>query len=91
MNKGDLIGAVAESAGITKAQAGDAVNAVFSSIENALTSGDKAAFIGFGTFSTSHRAAREGRNPATGKTINIPAKTSVKFKAGKALSESVNK
>lgn len=91
MNKGDLINAVAESAGITKAQAGDAVNAVFDSIEKSLKSGDKAAFIGFGTFSTSERAAREGRNPATGKTIQIAAKTMVKFKAGKALSEAVNK
>ncbi len=90
MNKGDLISAVADSAGISKAQAGDAVEAVFSNIEKALKSGDKAAFIGFGTFSTSIRAARDGRNPATGATIKIPKKTMVKFKAGKALSESVN-
>jgi DNA-binding protein HU-beta len=90
MNKGDLISSVAEAAGITKAQAGDAVNAVFDSIENTLKSGDKAAFVGFGTFSTSHRPAREGRNPATGKTIQIAAKTQVKFKAGKSLVESVN-
>lgn len=90
MNKGDLISAVADSAGISKAQAGDAVEAVFSNIEKALKSGDKAAFIGFGTFSTSVRAARDGRNPATGATIKIPKKTMVKFKAGKALSESVN-
>ncbi len=90
MNKGDLINTVAESAGITKGQAGDAVNAVFNAIEGTLKSGDKAAFVGFGTFSTSHRAAREGRNPATGKTIQIAAKTTVKFKAGKALTESVN-
>lgn len=91
MNKGDLINVVAESAGITKAQAGDAVNSVFEQIEKALVGGDKAAFVGFGTFSTSHRAAREGRNPATGKTIQIAAKTNVKFKAGKALTEAVNK
>ena len=90
MNKGDLINAVAESAGITKGQAGDAVKAVFDSIEGSLKGGDKAAFVGFGTFSTSHRAAREGRNPSTGKTIQIAAKTTVKFKAGKALTESVN-
>jgi DNA-binding protein HU-beta len=71
MNKGNLIDAVAEAAGITKGQAGDAVNAVFSNIQGALVKKDKAAFVGFGTFSTSERAAREGRNPATGKTIKI--------------------
>lgn len=90
MNKGDLINSVADAAGITKAQAGDAVNAVFDSIEKTLKAGGKAAFVGFGTFSTSHRAAREGRNPATGKTIQIPAKTQVKFKAGKSLVDTVN-
>jgi DNA-binding protein HU-beta len=90
MNKGDLINSVADAAGITKAQAGDAVSAVFESIEKTLKGGDKAAFVGFGTFSTAHRAAREGRNPSTGKTIQIAAKTTVKFKAGKGLTESVN-
>lgn len=90
MNKGDLINAVAESAGITKGQSTDAVNAVFENIESSLKKGDKAAFIGFGTFSTSERAARDGRNPATGATIKIAAKTMVKFKPGKALAESVN-
>ena len=91
MNKGDLIDAVAGAAGITKSQAGDAVNAVFASIEGALAGGDKAAFVGFGTFSTSKRAAREGRNPATGKTIKIAAKTTVKFKAGSTFTDAVNK
>ncbi len=90
MNKGDLISAVAEATGISKAQAGTAVDTVFGSIEGALKKGDKAAFIGFGTFSTSERKARDGRNPATGATIKIPAKTLVKFKAGKALEGSVN-
>ena len=90
MNKSDLINAVAESAGITKAQAGTAVDAVFTNIETALKGGDKAAFIGFGTFSTAHKPAREGRNPSTGQTINIAAKTSVKFKAGKSLADAVN-
>lgn len=90
MNKGDLINHVAEAAGITKAQAGDAVNAVFDGIEGTLKSGDKASLIGFGTFSVNKRPAREGRNPATGKTIKIAAKNVVKFKPGKALSESVN-
>jgi DNA-binding protein HU-beta len=90
MNKGDLTNSVASAAGISKAQAADAVNAVFDSIEGALKSGDKAAFVGFGTFSVSKRAARDGRNPATGKTIKIAAKNVVKFKAGKALGDSVN-
>lgn len=90
MNKGDLINMVADAAGITKAQAGDAVSAVFDSIESTLKKGDKAAFVGFGTFSTAHRPAREGRNPATGKKIQIAAKTQVKFKAGKGLVDSVN-
>lgn len=90
MNKGDLINAVAEASGITKAQAGDAVTAVFDSIEKALKDGDRASFVGFGSFSTAERKAREGRNPLTGKTIKIPKKTTVKFKAGKGLSNAVN-
>lgn len=90
MNKGDLINAVSDAAGITKGQAGDAVNSVFSAIEGALKNGGKASFIGFGTFSVSHRSAREGRNPSTGKTIKIPAKNQVKFKAGKSLVDGVN-
>lgn len=90
MNKGDLISAVAEASGITKAQATSAVETVFGSIEGALKGGDKAAFVGFGTFSTSKREARDGRNPMTGETIKIAAKTMVKFKAGKALETAVN-
>ena len=90
MNKGDLIDAVADKAGITKGQATDAVAAVLDSIESTLKKGDKAAFVGFGTFSTNRRAARDGRNPRTGETIKIAAKTMVKFKAGKALSDAVN-
>ncbi|MFZ1749220.1 MAG: HU family DNA-binding protein [Saprospiraceae bacterium] len=90
MNKGDLINAVAEAAGLTKAQAGSAVEAVFSGIEGCLKSGDKASFVGFGTFSTAHKPAREGRNPSNGQTIKIAAKTSVKFKAGKSITDAVN-
>ncbi len=90
MNKGDLISTVADAAGITKAQAGSAIDAVFSGIETSLKGGDKAAFVGFGTFSTAHKPAREGRNPSTGATIKIAAKTSVKFKAGKSLTDAVN-
>ncbi len=90
MNKGNLIDKVADAAGITKGQAADAVNAVFGSIESTLKAGDKAAFVGFGTFSTNMRKAREGRNPLTGATIQIKAKNQIKFKAGKAFSEAVN-
>ena len=91
MNKGDLITRVADDAGVSKAQSTAAVDSVFDAIERALKKGDKAAFVGFGTFTSKKRAARDGRNPATGATIKIPAKTVVKFKAGKALAESVNK
>ncbi len=90
MNKGDLIKAVADAADISQAQASSAVQAVFDSIEKTLKKKDKASFIGFGTFSTSHRKARDGRNPATGATIKIAAKNVIKFKAGKALSDAVN-
>ena len=90
MNKGDLINAVADAAGITKGQATDAVNTVFDGIEGTLKKGGKASFVGFGTFSTNRRAARDGRNPATGETIRIAAKTMVKFKAGKGLVDAVN-
>ncbi|MFQ5446095.1 MAG: HU family DNA-binding protein [Saprospiraceae bacterium] len=90
MNKGDLINKVAESAGLTKAQATSAVNAVLDSVGESLANGDKVTLIGFGTFSVSHRDARTGRNPQTGQTIQIAAKNNVKFKAGKELTDSVN-
>jgi len=90
MNKGDLINKVAESAGLTKAQATSAVNSVLDSVGESLANGDKVTLIGFGTFSVSHRAARTGRNPQTGKAIQIAAKSNVKFKAGKELTDSVN-
>ena len=90
MNKGDLINKVAESAGLTQAQAKTAVNSVFESVSDSLAGGDKVTLVGFGTFSVSHREAREGRNPATGQTITIAAKSNVKFKPGKELTDSVN-
>ncbi|GAB4262231.1 MAG: HU family DNA-binding protein [Saprospiraceae bacterium] len=90
MNKGDLINKVAESAGLTKNQATAAVNAALDSIADSLKNGDKVTLIGFGTFSVSHRAARQGRNPQTGETIQIAAKSNVKFKAGKELTDAVN-
>lgn len=91
MNKGDLVKVIADVAGITNASANDTLNAITDSIRKTLKKGDKVTLIGFGTFSTSKRAKREGRNPATGAKIKIPAKTLVKFKAGKELSDAVNK
>ncbi len=90
MNKGDLIDHMAESAGITKAQATDALNALTGGVTNTLKKGDKVSLVGFGTFSSSRRAARTGRNPQTGAEIKIAARTVVKFKAGKGLTEAVN-
>lgn len=90
MNKADLISAMASSAGITKAQAQSALNAFCDSTTSALKGGDKVVLVGFGTFSVSKRAARTGRNPQTGKEIKIKAKKVAKFKAGAALSGSVN-
>jgi DNA-binding protein HU-beta len=90
MNRGDLISKIAQDTNLTKAQAGDALNSVLGSISGALKGGDKVTLIGFGTFSVSQRAARTGLNPQTKQKIEIAAKSSVKFKAGKELSESVN-
>lgn len=90
MNKGDLIKAISEQSGISKTQATDALNAVISGITGALTAGEKVTLVGFGTFSVSERAARTGRNPATGKVIKIAAKKQVKFKAGKELDDAAN-
>jgi len=90
MNKADLISAMASSAGITKAQAQSALNAFCDSTTSALKDGDKVVLVGFGTFSVSKRAARTGRNPQTGKEIKIKAKKVARFKAGAALSGSVN-
>lgn len=90
MNKSELVEAVATSADITKSSAGKAVDAVFDSIQSALSRGDSVSLIGFGTFSVSNRAARSGRNPRTGETIQIAASRAAKFKAGKGLKESLN-
>lgn len=91
MKKVELIEAVAAKAGITKADAGRAVDAVFTTITEALVKGDKVPFVGFGTFAVSKRAARNGRNPITGAEVKIPARNAVTFKAGSALKDAVNK
>ena len=87
MNKSDLVAAIATEAGITKAQAEKALAASTGSVETALKAGDKVTLIGFGTFSAVTRAARIGRNPATGKEIKIAAKTNGKFSPGKDLKD----
>lgn len=81
---------VAEAADISKAAAGRAVDAVFDGIAGSLKGGDSVTLVGFGTFSVSDRAARSGRNPRTGETIQIKASRMPKFKAGKALKDAVN-
>ena len=91
MNKAELVAAVAEKTGFTKKDAEAAINAMVASIEDALVNGDKVQLIGFGTFETRERAAREGRNPRTKETITIPASTVPVFKAGKEFKDRVNK
>jgi len=90
INKGDIVVVVAETAGLTKADAGKAVDAVLSAISGALARGEVVSLIGFGTFSVKARAARTGLNPRTKETIEIPASNNPAFKAGKALKDAVN-
>ncbi len=90
MNKNDLTGVVADKAGITKAQAADAVDAVFDAITDTLKDGGDVRLVGFGTFAVSKRKASKGRNPATGAEIQIPASNQAKFKPGKGLKDALN-
>ena len=90
MNKAELIEAVASAANLSKADAGRAVDAVIESITEELRKGGQVAVVGFGTFSVKHRAARQGRKPKTGDTIEIAASNVPGFKAGKALRDAVN-
>ncbi|MBT8304098.1 MAG: HU family DNA-binding protein [Bacteroidia bacterium] len=90
MNKTDLIEGMAEDAGISKAAAKKALDSVLINIEGALQKGQRVSLVGFGSWSVSRRAAREGRNPQTGQTIQIKAKNVVKFKAGSDLGNAVN-
>lgn len=90
MNKAELIDAMAAEAGLSKADAKKALDGFINATSSALKSGDRVSLIGFGSFSISERSARTGRNPQTGKEIQIAAKKVVKFKAGAELSNSVN-
>jgi DNA-binding protein HU-beta len=90
VNKSELIDAIAAAADLPKASAGRALDAVVDSITESLKKGDPVALVGFGTFAVKHRAARAGRNPQTGATIQIKAANVPGFKAGKALKEAVN-
>lgn len=90
MKKSELIDAIAAKGGMTKADAGTALDAVFDVISDELVAGNKVAIPGFGSFEVSERAARQGRNPANGETIQIPASKVVKYKAGKGLKDKVN-
>ena len=91
MNKAELITSMAEKSQLTKKDAESALKAFIDSVQEALEGGDKVQLVGFGTFETRERAAREGRNPRTKETINIPASTVPVFKAGKEFKERVNK
>lgn len=89
MNKSELVARVAEKTNLTKKAAGEAVEAVFESISDALAAGDKVTLVGFGTFEVRNRAARRGVNPATRQAIEIPASKMPAFKAGKSLKQRV--
>lgn len=90
MNRKELVDYISKSADLTKVQAEKALKGTLEGIAETLKKGDKVSLVGFGNFSTSRREARTGRNPQTGKSIKLPAKTYVKFKVGKTLGDDVN-
>jgi len=90
MNKGDVIHKIAEDTGMSKADAGRAVDSFIDTVTHCLKKGDAVQLVGFGTFDVRKRGARTGRNPQTGQTIQIKASKNVGFKAGKALKDAVN-
>ncbi|MFW9611049.1 MAG: HU family DNA-binding protein [Fluviibacter sp.] len=91
MNKAELIEVIAKDAKLSKAAAQAALDATVAAVVKAVTKGDSVSLVGFGSFSSGKRAARTGRNPQTGETIKIPAAKTVKFSAGKAFKDAVNK
>ena len=90
MNKADLVNSLAEKTGLTKTKSNEVIDTLVSVISGALSNGEKVTLVGFGTFTTSKRDARKGRNPKTGETVDIPSKRVAKFKAGSELTKSVN-
>ena len=90
MNKSELIDAIADSADLSKTDAGRALESFTAAVSSALSQGDTVALVGFGTFAVKHRAERKGRNPQTGREITIAASNIPSFKAGKALKDAVN-
>ena len=90
MNKSDLIDAIAADSGLSKADAGRALDGFTTAVTNALKASDSVSLVGFGTFAVKRREARAGRNPRTGETIQIKASNNPSFKAGKALKDAVN-
>ena len=90
MNKNDLVAAVADASGLSKTDAGKAVEATFDAITKALKKGGEVRLVGFGTFAVAKRKASTGRNPRTGETMTIKASSQPKFKAGKGLKDAVN-
>ncbi len=91
MNKSELVAAIANGSGVTKADANRVLDTFMQTVTDALKSGDQVVLPGFGSFSTGNRSARTGRNPQTGQTIQIKASRVAKFKAGKSLKEAVQK
>jgi DNA-binding protein HU-beta len=90
MNKNELVSSIADKAGIKKTDAEKALKAFIEVVTDELKAGEKVQLVGFGTFETAERPAREGRNPRTGETMKIEASKSPKFKAGKALKDAIN-
>ncbi|MDR2563543.1 MAG: HU family DNA-binding protein [Prevotellaceae bacterium] len=91
MNRTELIDAIADKSGLTKTDSKKALDAFIDAVSTSLTKGDKVTLVGFGTFSVVERAARIGRNPQTGATMNVPEKKVVKFKPGSELGANVKK
>lgn len=89
MNKSELIDAISESSGLSKADAGRALDGFTNAVTSALTRGDSVTLVGFGTFAIKERAERIGRNPQTGREITIKAAKTARFKAGKTLTDAV--
>lgn len=90
MNKTELVNAIADKSGLSRADAGKALDALKEAVTEGLVNGDRITIIGFGSWSVENRGPRTGRNPRTGEAMDIPAKNVVKFKVGKTLSDAVN-